>query len=537
MLTQWINLFLAALHRLLTGKPLPESNQRDGELLLCLLVITCLAFGFEITNPTLGVDDYGHLGIGFEWQPFWVSRGMWGALGLQFLLPGGWITPFIALVLSISLQCVSALVICWLLKLRDLGYGQRFVVCALFTTFPYFATQMAFSYLQIGYTVSTFLCVAALLMATTTSLWRLLSGVVLIGFAISIYQGAISVVVTGVVLTSLFTWLPNHCATSKTEPIKSFVRWLLVVTLGGALYIIMHKAILYYTGLPAGEGYYAVTMDLAFWNRWPLISNEIAYLFLGADGLIPHSTQWIFLLMMVFVITRLWWQHPAPRLYRAIAIAGYLVCLLLAPFTVMFLHEGGLAPRSTLGIGMLWLATWAAALKISGTTTNKFHVTIGLCVIFVFIFQNNRMFYAQYLVEKADSIAAARMMERITQLDAENQTQPIQGVVVLGSYSHHKLASTQRYCGSVLGYSQFEWDMEKMHIKMRNLTRSLGISQYRWVDADVLGTTADAQQLVANRQPWPHPDSVFLQGDYAVLWLGERKTHCGEGNLLLWLLK
>ena len=106
MFSAWTQEFIRGLYRFLKGEQIPHTHCRDGELLLCLLGITCLAFGVEITNPTLGVDDYTHLGMHFEWNAFWISRGMWGGLLLQYLLPGGWITPFIELIIGIFIQCI-----------------------------------------------------------------------------------------------------------------------------------------------------------------------------------------------------------------------------------------------------------------------------------------------------------------------------------------------------------------------------------------------------------------------------------------------
>ncbi|HSC76061.1 MAG TPA: glucosyltransferase domain-containing protein [Pseudomonadales bacterium] len=540
MLVAWINGFVNGLHCVLTGKVLPEAHRRDGELLLCLFCITCLAFGFEITNPTLGLDDYTHFGMNFEWNSFWISRGMWGGLLLQYLLPGGWITPFIELIIGIFIQCLSAIVAGWLLHLHKLTDGQRFVSYALFTTFPYFAAQMAFSYLQIGYSLATFLCIAALLMSKTNSVWRSMLASILMAFAISIYQGCISVLVTGAVLYFAFSLVYSQSASGGEHTVKKsvavFSRMTVTVIVGAALYYMAHKSILAYTGLPAGEGYYAVTFDIAFWKRWASIVYDVCYLLSGADGLVPHIAQLLFFVVVGCVAIQLVFVRKNAKFFLDFPVVMVLLAILLvSPFFVLFLHEGGLAPRSSIGVGLLWLAAWAMAQKISRGLSARILSAAAFLVVCIFLFQNNRMFYSEYLVEQADAINVTRMEERIAMLDAQNGEQDIQGAVVLGTYSHPVSPPMVRYCGSVLGYSMFELDSENPQNALIVLTKAHGLDHHYWYGPSKPELQFDTKAVVANRKPWPHADAVFLQDGWAVLWLGERRTDCGEGSFQDWL--
>jgi hypothetical protein len=221
-----------------------------------------------------------------------------------------------------------------------------------------------------------------------------------------------------------------------------------------------------------------------------------------------------------------------------LAAVPALMLLYAAPFLVMLLHAGGLAPRSAMGVGVLWLAAWALAQEFSGGKIARYFATgSAVAVLVIFLFQNNRMFYSEYLVEQADMLTISRMAERIALLDAQNGPQNITGIVVLGSYSYPKMPATVRYCGSVLGYSMFEWDTETPHFAAATLAKIHGIDQYVSYGAAELPAHTDVKALVANRQSWPHADAVFLQDNFAVLWLGERDTSCGEGSFRDWLLR
>ncbi len=465
---------------------------------------------------------------------------MWGGLLLQYLLPGGWITPFIELIIGIFIQCLSAIAAGWLFRLSALNYGQRFVSYALFTTFPYFAAQMAFSYLQIGYSMASFLCIAALVMATADSAWRSALASILIAFAISIYQGCISVLVTAAMLYPVFSWLHLQTVTGSEHTAKKhaaiFARMIFIMLAGAAIYYLAHKSILAYTGLSGGEGYYAVTFDITFWKRWNSILYTIRYLLFGSDGLIPHITQLIFFLIVGYIVIQLSLFRINRKFFLYLPLVlCVLVFLLASPFLVLFLHEGDLAPRSAMGVGLLWLAFWAFGQEIARGLPARLLSSTALLVVVVFLFQNNRMLYSEHLVEQADALTITRIAERIAMLDAQNGAQNISGIVVLGNYSHPVYPSVVRYCGSVLGYSMFEWDSETPQNQLRVLARARGIDQYALYGASALMEGIDSKTLVANRQPWPHADAVFLQDDLAVLWLGERRTDCGERSFQDWL--
>ncbi len=103
MLMQWLDGALDRLHPMLTGSARASQGNREALAVAGAFVLVVLAFGFELTNPTLGVDDFAHLNMPFRWDPFWIGRGMWGGLLVQYLTPGGWITPFVPLVIGILL--------------------------------------------------------------------------------------------------------------------------------------------------------------------------------------------------------------------------------------------------------------------------------------------------------------------------------------------------------------------------------------------------------------------------------------------------
>jgi hypothetical protein len=140
---------------------------------------------------------------------------MWGPVR-AYLTPGGWITPFVSLVIGILLQLLAAVLMGWALGVRALTPLQLALVYALFVAFPYFACQMAFSYVQIGYPLASLLMVVGVLLALAGDIRRVVGAAVAMGFAMSLYQGSLSVL--GPV--ALLAPLAGHGAQMRVVPIR-----------------------------------------------------------------------------------------------------------------------------------------------------------------------------------------------------------------------------------------------------------------------------------------------------------------------------
>jgi hypothetical protein len=277
-----------------------------------------------------------------------------------------------------------------------------------------------------------------------------------------------------------------------------------------------------------------VSFDWRFWERWPLIRGEVLFLLLGAGDVIPAKTVVILVLaafvMLVYVVGR---QQSALQRLRMLTQCLILAAVLVtAPFLVLFVHAGELAPRSSVGVAVIWFALFAGMLAASSPGVRRAGTACLAAIVLFFLFQDSRMFYSQYLVTQADSIMMARIAERIDQLTMPRDAAPID-VVVIGQYSPPQYAGMPRFVGEVLGYSQFEWDLDETRWYVRGLARAIGVDRYAWHDAKELGGAFADPALLQGRQPWPHRSSVFAHDGYAVVWLGQRREEAG-GSLRLW---
>lgn len=530
MLTQWLDSALDRIHWMLTGSARERRDTPEAMAAVTAAMLAGIAFGFVLTNPTLGVDDYSHLDIPFEWNAFWIGRGMWGGLLVLYLTPGGWITPFVTLVVGIALQVLAAVLLGWALGVRGLRPLPLALLYGSFAAFPYFGAQLAIAFAQIAYPLASALMVGGVLLALAGDARRAACGAVAVAFATSIYQGSLSVLGPVALLAPL-----AGRGTPGRAIVRRYARVLVTVLAGGALYFAAHRLILAVTGVVAQNAYYSVTFDWRFWERWVWIRQEIEFLFLGAGDVIPAKAVVIFLLAALLlvvneVIVERGVHRRRTRLASSVLVA---IALVASPFLVLFIHAGELAPRSALGVAVIWFAVYASLLAATAPPIRRAGIA-GLAVTFaLFAFHDNRMFYSQYLVREADRVMMARIAERIDRLEMRSDA-PTTDVVVLGQYSPPPYAGMPRFAGDVLGYSQFEWDPAGSTWRIRGLARSIGVDRYVWHDAQELGESFRDPGLLQGRRPWPDRSSVFAHDGYAIVWLGERRPEPRSAPLQRW---
>ena len=356
---------LTRCHSVLMGKEFQGSASTAANALVWAFVVSVAAFGFELTNSTLGVDDYLWMQRDYNWNSGTVARGMWGYHLLHAVTPEGWVTPFITLLIGIALQVSTAVLAGWFIRLPHDRFACLFFFYAIWGTFPYFVAQMAFSYLQIGYAASSFLAVLGILIATggRTSVKRIALGGFLIAVAISIYQGCIGLLGPVVLLRLGSELLQSEggiysCRKRMYSVLgKSAVSSLI----GIALFTGVHKIVLVAFSIEPKSTRYSVSFDPFFWERWSTISTNMQLVAGGFWEVIPPAAL-VFLALSGCVGLGCLWSKS-----RNIVLPVQVLCLaglaFVSIFAVSFVHpEGWLAPRSAVGVGFLWTAILSTPL-------------------------------------------------------------------------------------------------------------------------------------------------------------------------------
>jgi len=347
---------------------------------------------------------------------------------------------------------------------------------------------------------------------------RLLLAAALIAAGVSIYQGCLGVLATAAALRMIFVFTAES-ELDKTRAVRCCLHVAVALAAGGLAYALIHELILSTSGITPPNAFYSVSFDLAFWERWDFIQSAISRRLLGSGGLLPEGTVLIFLMaVVVLLIDRARRRLSPASLARGAALA---LAITVAPFSVMFLHQGGLPARAATGLGVSWLAVFAMLATSPSRWTRRWGIASAAVIVTVFVFQNNQMFYSQHLVAQADRLMISRIAERIDSLDAGDRDGGPPTVVMVGSYSHPSHPGISRN-DSVLGRSNFEWDGGN-HRRMKALAASVGVDHYDWRPPAQLGPPDAVERIVRERRPWPALESVFVHGDETIVWLGARR--------------
>jgi len=484
-----------------------------------------LAFFFEITNSTMGVDDYVYATDSLsEVAPFLIGRGSWGLLLLHAILPGPMIVPVVPMLLSIALATLTILILFLLWKIPHQYTLSLIGAAILFVTFPYYGAEMSFSYYQVGYSLSHFLMALVLILALSGEGWRrVLVATLCFTISLSIYQGGFSVLGAGFTMTlAIYIFLHGWDSPDRRALFSRIPRFLVVCLFGGALYLFIQKIVESATGFTT-QGNYHVGLDLAFWNNLAWKLERIASLWLGMENVIPSLPVILFCIAFILAIMAAFLIHTKALLYR-IVTANVLLLSLISPFGIMFFHTGGLSPRASLGIGIVWAGVLLILLCSEKKTLRIVGRTYGIVSIVVFILHMNSMFYSQHLTQKADRDMINRIVERVCSLPGiDTLKQPVP-VAFVGNYQHHSTPLMHPYPGTVLGFSQFYWAKGNPH-RMIKLAQTVGISEISLRRGGLGNGNFTEQNLrsIKGRRSWPAHDSVFIDGKHVVVWLGRAK--------------
>jgi hypothetical protein len=484
-----------------------------------------LAFFFEITNSTMGIDDYVYATSTLSGvAPFLIGRGSWGLLLLHAILPGPMIVPVIPMLLSIALEVLTILVLFLLWKISHQYTLSLIGAAILFVTFPYYGAEMSFSYYQVGYSLSHFLMALVLILGLLGEGWRRsLAATFCFTISLSMYQGGFSILGAGLTMTlAIYIFLHGWDSPDRRALFSRIPRFLVICLFGGGLYMLIQKIVESATGFTM-LGNYHVGLDLAFWNNLAWKLKRIASLWLGMGNVIPSLPVMLFCIAFIFAIIAAFLMHTKALLYR-IVTANVLLLSLISPFGIMFLHEGGLSPRASLGIGIVWAGVLLILLGSEKKTLRIVGRTYGIVSIVVFIFHMNSMFYSQHLTQKADRDMMNRIVERVYSLPGIDILKHPIPVAFVGNYQHPATPLMHPYPGTVLGFSQFFWGKGNPH-RMIKLAHHIGINEIS-LQRGILGRgnfTEQNMRSIKGRRPWPAPDSVFIDDKHVVVWLGRAK--------------
>lgn len=490
-------------------------------LILFTFALAYLVYGFELFNFSLSIDEeVTSFGTAPELTVY-LKVGRWGIYLLNYLIYPQSILPYYPFLIAISAIALCAVLFA---GTRSSGVASKMVFTIIFVTHPLHAHYLVFNtsnlYYGIGMAmtaISFLLFEKALIREKRPFMIYLVSSAIVLGFAVSLYQAMIPFFLVFASFL-LFRRILDGRDLTLTEFMKSLGWVLMVVILAIGIYkgldiIIRHIV------LGAGPQNQLDYLDkMVNWGVLPverILSDQlesIAGYLTGMDKDMNY-TGWsskVFLLvlaalMMVIITTK------RPVIQKLILL-GCLVMLVLSPFSLNIVNGKSLPVRTLMAFPLMMGIVWMLLADQAHVIMKRVLVVLAFVLLLSHFYWNTRLFYASYTSWQADKVMAARISERIMQLDISNKYENPR-VAFVGRYvRQHNVMFIK---SAVIGASFFEWDKGNSE-RIKSLFRTMGIEDLNLVTPDEL---EPLQNQIDKMPVWPRKGSVAIFGDIVVVKL------------------
>ncbi|WP_296742899.1 glucosyltransferase domain-containing protein [Mesorhizobium sp.] len=451
----------------------------------------------------------------------WIAQGRWGAYLVEtFLIPHP-VMPFLPPAVF-GVGCVTA----YLLVMDAIGKHElsiaEYACFTIFCAFPTWFFLVEF-YSNIG-------AVGIGLAAATLAVWliskkdppvassRFLAAIAAGGFAISIYQSFVPAIL---VLGIAFSVLQTRVSTKMSLP-KHLIR-VAVLLAGSAVFYVVGNAIFKSFTSQRSE-YFESLFQPAFLFQHPIVViGRILEAVRGAFGL-DHDTYgvvlWTIPVLLIFGGWTLLKESPRANLpLLAIALVSLTV-----PFGVHFLAAGSMPVRSLIGLPIaVWLFVYLALTSRNARIRTISAILLGVAAFQILMIQNYRQ-ASSSLVDKHDTLVAAAIYDRLTMTEGYDARRTY-ALSVFGGLPF--ATNYPRPPSSTVGYSFFEWDGGNPW-RIAYYMRLLGYSNLNG------STDQQADQTIVRLSTmpvWPAPGSVEIEGDVALIRLGDQPSVANQQAL------
>jgi hypothetical protein len=464
-----------------------------------------MASGFFL--GTISIDDE----INFTSSYFdGIGRGSWGLQLVTYFLPGQLGISFAPIFFGCALYALSTTVVISLWNLRDRKIAN--ISAAIIGCFPYFASMMSFDVVQVAYPIGFVLITFSLLCVFEEAITCLETASCALCFALafSLYQGVAASFVTVFITATGIRLILNP---SKNEEFRLFwfryfPRSAIVAIFGVLLYLGSNKIAQQFFPHHSWGVSYKVIMTFDFFERSRLkasVKNNSGLL-LGASGDLPQLSALIFFLAIILLAIGIFAIRDLPIWKKVVVFVIFCASVFVLPFWLVFVQSNLLAPRSMVGLGVLYGFVYAAWATVASPGLWRFlpHV-IAFVWLLQFIFLGNEMYYIQYLVNTAEQATVHRIAGRLDTLAAKSSLPYPLPFTIVGRYA----PSGQRFKKfSTLGHSPLDWDSGNIY-RQAAVFQNFGIDGIKIETDSKLRKEIERYVQLKDIPPWPHPASVF----------------------------
>jgi hypothetical protein len=481
-------------------------RQRKG-LILTLAALALIAYGFELFNFTLGIDEEVNALYG---EPrIFVSSGRWGMYLLNRLLLPYPVIPFLPLFLGLAFHVLGALLLLDAWQVQD--KTEQVITGALFVLFPIVAYMYAFTILSYGIGIGLFLTGLSLWLFERGSGWRKAWAVLPAAFALGIYQGFALTLAAAFLMTYL---LPAFRGQPKN--LRPLLQSAGVGLAAGGLYLLVHK--LATTLIVPESNYiagYFVPFDYILTHKRMILNaiwTVIRQVYSGDPVLYGSEAPTLQALMVVSAAAILIRLARLPFGWlRKLVLATLIAGLALFSFAFGIFTGGQLVMRFLFGLQVVVAGFVLLALTANHRLARLLITLLAAFSLLQFTASINHLFGASHLRLQQDRQIATNLIDRTEAARAAAGALEVQRIEVIGYWEAPGSELIPK--SEAFGASFFEWDQGNAE----RIIPFLEIMGYRKL------TTVPREEriaLIPEALPmpnWPAEGSVKVVGDTALV--------------------
>lgn len=486
--------------------------KENARLIFALAAIALAAYGFELFNFNLTIDEEVHSAI---YGPLraWVMQGRWGMYLLnKFVMPYT-VIPFVPLFVALVFHIGAILLLLNSWKVQS--QSQQLIVGAVSIAFPIIAYMYTFSTINYGIGIGLFCIAFSLFIYSRNSGAKRFYAIIPAAFSIAIYQGFIPALIAAFLIYIISNMIYSDKISFKDLTVISLIHILAVL-----LYYVVQRIFIVIMNIPP-DLYTPRYFDFSV-----LLSNPGAVLYqtfhssllpvyFGDKSLYAVDINILGLLLIVSIfglIAGLFFLNIS-KLNKLLIIIFFLVLVVL-PFASGLLMRAFVDMRMLVSLPIVLPGIIMLGMLNSSRSFKIFVALLAVSCVFQFITSTNHLFASSHLALQEDRVLAARLIVRIEDAQMEAGIKELQYMEVIGYYIRPSTELIPQ--NETFGASFFGWP-QGTTIRTISFLETLGYGGLEVLPIDEQGKLV---KITDSMPLWPEKGSVRVVGDVVLVKFG-----------------
>ena len=417
----------------------------QGPFMLYCVVISVIAFGFELTNVSISVDEE-IASLLVSVHPGWIGADRWAMALLNFIFQPGPTLPYYPMVLAMTFNFMSLLITLRLWKGEE-GLA-KYLVAVVILTMPTIAFIYQFNLCSYGYYFGLLCTVIATYFFVKNSHWKTrLFIIALLTFAIATYQATLFVAPT-IFFIHLFINYKSEFAFDQKE-LKLLGRKIASFSLILLSSIVLHQIISnlirrlqdinvrYHTVRNFFDGSFISRYDISFTIKEIIAFISGYKLYIGwFNGI---------LVVLAIGVTSYFIYKTVTSGVQKIILLGILGAAISSAFALVIVTGHIWPARAMMAVPFLYGGLVFIAYRISVPSIKYCLIVVCVLAGISNLYMNTRLFYSDHLAWQRDSDLAKGIAERAELLYGDSIVGVETPLVVIGKQKNKTIPAQIKF--------------------------------------------------------------------------------------------